>query len=553
MPPKRLTLAILASIVLAPFLSVQIPALGDTLNHLARMHVLATLRHAPDLQRFYTIHWAPIPYLAMDAIVPGLARVLPIYVAGKIFVCACVLMPTLGTLSLHYAVHRRVSLVPAAAFLLCTNYLLALGFLNYLFSAGAAVMLFAGWYAAASWNRWRRALAFAPLVLLLYLGHAFACLAYCLAVAGLEGSRALRWGWVGVGKQGQGLCPRTPTRASGPGPLSSRTARRGHAPSWPALATPTHPQSGVRDVLAAAAQAVPALGFAATLHVSGGYVGALSNSYGNPLVKLMAAASPMLFLIDPVNILSIAVVLGLGVVVARHLRVSPAIWPAVLVVVVAAIAMPHVAASTWGMDLRLPIVAVMLLIGGMSWAGTAAARWPVLAVLAALLLARSADAWGVLHRVDAEVAEHRRILSLLPPGARLLVVNAAGPGTGLERVTSSTQWHMPLVAVIDRDAFVPYIFSGLTTIQVNPAFRLSSTPNGLPISLEQLRAGAAAADDGVEHGDGQGARLYFRGWPGKFDYVLIQAQSDDIGAVPAVLAPVAHGPGLGLYRVVGRQ
>ena len=493
----------LTAAVLAPFLAVEFPAMGDTLNHLARMHVLTALPQSADLQRYYSIHWSPIPYLAMDVIVPLLARVLPIYLAGKLFVCACVLMPAAGTACLHYAVHRRARLVPAAAFLLCTNYLLALGFLNYLFAVGCAMMLFAGWIAASGWPRWRRALVFAPLVLLLYFGHAFACLAYCLSVAGLEGARALR---------------------GGPG--------------------------RVRDVLAAAAQSVPALGFAATLHVSAGYVGALQTAYGTLADKLVAIWSPMLFLHDPVGFFSLLAVLFLGLAVLRFVRVAPAIWPAVAVVSCVAVVMPHVVASTWGMDLRLPLVSIMLLIGGTSWAGPRTARWKLTAIVLALVCLRAADDLGALRGVDAQVREHRRILATLPRGARLLVVNTAGHGSGAERVTQSTIWHMPLVAVIDRDAFVPHIFNGLTTIRVNPDYQSSSTPNGLPISIAELRAGASLADDHVERGDGQGARLYFRGWPGKFDFVLVQHYGVGLDALPDVLRLVQHGDGIDLYEVV---
>ena len=128
--------AALTVIVLVPIWSMQVPGLGDTMNHLARMHVLTQIDTSPALQRFYEVHWTPIPYLAMDAIVPVLARAMPLYVAGKIFVMACVLMPVLGGASLHYAVQRRFSLVPAAGFLLSYNYLLATGFLNYLFFHG---------------------------------------------------------------------------------------------------------------------------------------------------------------------------------------------------------------------------------------------------------------------------------------------------------------------------------------------------------------------------------------------------------------------------------
>ncbi len=512
-PPWVVRLAahlLLASVVLAPFVSVAVPALGDMLNHLARMHVLAGIGGSVELQRFYVVRWAPIPYLAMDAIVPLLMRIVPVYLAGKLFVCACVVMPAAATMLLHYVVHRRASLVPAAAFLLCTNYLLALGFLNYLFSASLAVMLFAGWVAARGWPRWRRAVLFAPLVLLLYLGHVFACLAYCLAVCGTELVLAFR---------------------------AERAQWRGT----------------VLDLLAAAAQALPAFGFAARLDVGSGYLGALNTEYGTLGAKLVALASPMLFLIDGVHVATLLAALAGAGLLLRRVRLAEAVWPAALCVGLAGCAVPHVLSSTWGMDLRLPIVAAMLLVGSASLPTGGAWRWPACIVLAGLVGARAADDWGVLHRVDAQVAETRHVLANLPRGARLLVVDPSGHGTGLERVTASTTWHMPLVAVIDRDAFVPYFFNGLSTVHMRPEMRLSSTPNGLPISPDELRAGATLRDDGVERGNGLGARFYERGWPDKFDDVLVQRYGADPGPMPAELVLTLHSANLDLYRVQARH
>ena len=112
---------------------------------------------------------------------------------------------------------------------------------------------------------------------------------------------------------------------------------------------------------------------------------------------------------------------------------------------------------------------------------------------------------------------------------------------------------MPLVAVIDRDAFVPYFFNGLSTVHLRPEWRLSSTPNGMPISPDELRAGAALRDDGVERGNGLGARLYERGWPEKFDYVLVQRYGRDPGPMPADLVLALRSADLDLYRVRPRH
>jgi hypothetical protein len=490
-----------------PLAAVRVPGLGDYLNHLARMHVLTS--NATDLQRFYEVHWTAIPYLAMDMVAPLLVHVLPIYVAGKLFVLGCALSPVLGAAALHYTVHRRLSLVPLAAWLVAYNSLLALGFLNYLFSVGFALGLFAAWVASAAWPRWRRAALFAPAVLILYFGHAFACADYCLAVAGFELHRMLT---------------RRPFRL----------------------------RAAVLDAAAALAQALPALVFALTLNVNAGYVGALNTQWGGLAAKLLAVASPVLFFRDAVNLW---VMLGAGLlasVLALRIRIAPQVWSASLPVAAGAIAMPHVLDSTWGMDLRLPLFLVLLLIGGASFPRAPAWRWPAIAAAALLLSAKSTDGYRLLRDLDSKIAETREVLTGLPRGARLLVVNVAGRGTGTETVPQSTIWHMPLTAVIDHDAFVPYFFSGLTTVRLRPAMLPYGTPNGLPVSMAELRDGATYASPApldMSDREGGGGRVYWHAWPRYFDYVLIQRYEAETGPLPAGLAPVAHSLNLDLYRV----
>ena len=411
-------------------------------------------------------------------------------------------LPVAGCAALHYAAHRRASLVPCTAWLFAANGLLSLGFLNFLFSAGLALLLLAGWVASAGWPRWRRAAAFAPCVLILYFGHAFACASYCLAVAGFEAARAVRAKFL--------------------------------------------PRAVLADLAAAFAQAVPALCCAATLDVSSGYVGVLRTRYGDLGEKISAVMSPLLFLHDPVQggVLVGGMVLALAL--ATRLRWQPGLWPAALAVALAALAVPHVLASTWGTDLRLPLVAVLLGVAAASVRAAPLGRALALAALFALTGVKSADAWVALHRVDAEFADTRAVLKDLPPGARLLVVSLTGHGTGREAVPLSTQWHMPMVAVIEHDAFVPTLFTGLTTVRVRPAYRASSTPNGLPISPVQLQQGVGA-DDGQERGDGQGARFYHFGWPEKFDFVLVPRPGPP--DMPTMLVPFAHSDAWDLYRV----
>src|SRR5215467_15712632 len=60
----------LAAIASIPILLYPWPPLSDYINHLERMHVIATVSNDRDLALFYQIEWQVIPNLMMDLIVP---------------------------------------------------------------------------------------------------------------------------------------------------------------------------------------------------------------------------------------------------------------------------------------------------------------------------------------------------------------------------------------------------------------------------------------------------------------------------------------------------
>ena len=181
---------LLAAIVLYPIALVTVPDLEDYPNHLARMFILTHYNQSASLQHYYDVTWRPIPYLAMDAVFQLLTPVADIYQAGRLYVGLCILLPVLSVAALHFAVHRRLSLVPAGAFLLSYNALLLWGFLNYLPVLCLAVAVFAGWIATAKWPRWPRLILFSTLTVVLYLGHVVAFGAYGLMVLSFEVFRA---------------------------------------------------------------------------------------------------------------------------------------------------------------------------------------------------------------------------------------------------------------------------------------------------------------------------------------------------------------------------
>jgi hypothetical protein len=77
--------AVLSAIASVPILLYPWPPLGDYINHLSRMHVIATINRDPDLTLFYEVHWQVIPNLMMDLIVPSLQRAMNVYLAGQVY------------------------------------------------------------------------------------------------------------------------------------------------------------------------------------------------------------------------------------------------------------------------------------------------------------------------------------------------------------------------------------------------------------------------------------------------------------------------------------
>jgi hypothetical protein len=496
---------LLSLIVLLPVLTVQVPALGDAINHIARMHVLAAADGSP-VRRYYALHWPLSPYLAMDAVVPVLAQFMPVMVAARVFIGACLLMPPAAVAVLQWASRGRIGLATEAAFLLSQNMLLAFGFLNFLFMSGLAVMLFAAWIRTAHWPRWRRAAAFAPAVLVLYFGHIFACIGYCLMVLGFEVARAAR-------------------------------AR-------------FQPLPGVAlDWLAAGAQAVPALLLTPFFDRGQVAIGDVVTRYGNVAERLFSLASPVLFLSG--IIFAFVAYLGFfGVILlARWLRIEATVWPAAAVLFLASLAIPHVLAGVWGADERLPLMAYMVALGGMAASLSAVWRALLLAVIVALTLTKSIDSTLVLQKIDGRIAQTRRVLESLPRGSRLLVMDDGSLRSRTDPLSPNAYWHIPLMAVIDRDAFVPYLFTGFMTVHPTDAVRDASTPSGQPLDAAELADGLAHPDTlGATIPDGRGGRIYWYGWRQKFDYLLVQ-HANYRSPLPGFLQPVAMSEVADLYKI----
>jgi hypothetical protein len=165
--------ALLAAASLLPVLLTPIPAMVDYPNHLARMYILSR-NGTPDANPYYEVSWALYPNLAMDLLVPQLARLISVENATRLFLLLSQLLIVGGALALERVVKGRIQLAGFAAlmFLYCLPF--TWGFVNFEFGLGVALWALAAYLAVAE-RAWPVRLAVnAVSVAALFTAHFFA-------------------------------------------------------------------------------------------------------------------------------------------------------------------------------------------------------------------------------------------------------------------------------------------------------------------------------------------------------------------------------------------
>lgn len=474
-----------------PLLSVGLPPLFDYPNHLARMDLLIRLPASEALQRYYELHWRIIPNLGMDLVVPMLARVMPLAWAGKVFTLAALALVAGGAALVHRAAVGRWSLWPLFAFLFLYSRVLLWGFLSYLFGIGLAFIAFALWISLSRRSPYARVTVSAVAALTLFFAHLMACVVYGVLIAGYElgvlwRSRPCPWGGAVV-----------------------RLAIAG-APFLPPLAL---------MLLAGEGQGLGAV-----------HYGRLDRK----LDLLFSVFDNYDRAFDVGCFVLLVLAAGFGYF-RRHLVVVPALLPPLALLAIVYLAAPAQLMTASAVDHRLPLV-----IGTALAAATAspalAGRGLRLVALAglALFLARMAEVWIHWERADAVYARLLPILDQVPAGGRL----AVGYPPDAVGSTAIPTTHLPTLAIVRRDAFVPTLF----------AYR-GQQPVALTPEAEGL---AAAAAPGTvwralmsEGTGGLGALPALRG----FDAVVLLDRRPFVMRPMPGLVPLSVEPDFALYRV----
>ena len=491
-----LALLMVASI---PILTQPLPPLEDYVNHLARMHVIATIDSDPALARFYDIHWQIVPNLMMDLVVPPLAHVMGIYKAGQVFMVVTFASILSGALALNRALFGRWSLLPLIAAPLLYNYVFLVGVMNYMFGIGLAL------WAAAAWvhlrdRAWPLRLATSSVfVVALFFCHLFALGVYGLALLAIELRQLV------IARE----------RSVGLRLLDFVTTGLPFLPVLPLLlASPTWQLSG--------------------------------ENYWEPLGKLGGLMYIVEVYSDAIAIVLIAALSVAAIWAVRHrlLRLHPIGVMLLLVGGLVYLALPRVMFATYLADQRLPVALAFLVIAcihvDMNYR---LARRGFLALVLILLVVRviEVDAnWAALSPTNLEF---RDSIKRIKRGSTILVTYA--DRTGGDDVRDLGLVHAPCIAMIERSALVTTAFTveGKQVMQVRPAYRDQvDTQDGTPPTIEQI---IVAADKHIDD-----PSTYWHGWESRFDYVYVLFTEDDApNPAPDRLKLVHDGGRFQLYKV----
>src|SRR4029077_17543117 len=132
------------------------------------------------------VRWAPLPNLAGDIIVPPLARIMPLELAGKLFLVATFALMLGGAIWLNRIATGDWRLWPLLAAAFLYNRSLLWGFINYLFGLGIALCGAALWLQFETARAWVRVAASSVVAMLVFFSHIAAFGVYALIVLGLE-------------------------------------------------------------------------------------------------------------------------------------------------------------------------------------------------------------------------------------------------------------------------------------------------------------------------------------------------------------------------------
>ncbi len=498
---------LLAAVLIVPFTLVDVPAVVDYPNHLARFYILAH-PDDPALSRMYAAHWAILPNIGLDPLGVGLLRLLPAHVGGRIVLAISLFAPLAGVGLYARAAFGRWTWWSLGSGVLAYNGIFVLGFMNFLVSLGVAL---AG---AAAWRLMRRrglglgaAAVGAAIGVAAFFCHLFGFLFFALLIGAQEADE-----WLAARKTGD---------------------------------------TGPRDLARTALILALALGPAALLYLATHR----SIARGDAVIwhwraKLLAWLSPFMTYDFAWTLATALAVIGLTALVWRKARRASGASLAIVALMGLYAVCPFAVAGGALVDTRLTYMAALVLFAGVAPQVAPRTGLLIAVVLAIFTLGRTAAVAQNWRGHALDLADLRAELAYVPAGAKILPAHIEFPETlvGDRGRTipdfAETDYHLPALAVIERQAFWPLQFAdpNQQPMVVRPPYDQIAMPLGWPAPWTYL------FDDPATRRE-YGAYTYLRDWRRRFDFVLLIGPAPNAGRPPPGLTLVRGGPAVSLYRI----
>jgi hypothetical protein len=155
-----------------PLVWPRIPPLVDLPGHMAAFRVELDLAHSPDLQRFYTLHWAVIGNLGLNLLVIPLSKLFGLELSVKLIMLAVPPMTAAGFLWVAREIHGRIPPTALFAIPFAYSYPFVFGFANFVLSMALCFLAFGLWLRLGRLGRLRlRAILFVPIGGIVWAAH----------------------------------------------------------------------------------------------------------------------------------------------------------------------------------------------------------------------------------------------------------------------------------------------------------------------------------------------------------------------------------------------
>jgi hypothetical protein len=491
---------LLTALVILPVFLVEIPAMLDYPNHLARMYLLVA-NGTPNENPYYSVTWELYPNLAMDIIVPVMARFANVATATKAFLVLSQVLVVSGSVALEIVVKRRHEFAGFAAVMALYCVPFAFGFLNFEFGTGLALWGIALWLALENRSLYTRLAVHSLFVFCIFISHLMALELYG-ATIGLYELYRIRF-------------------------------RKLDA------------KQTIITIVLLAFPAVILLGYVV---LSGGQAwnGNIEWDVANKARSITKVLNGYSILISAFNFI-VVFMLAYVLFRTRSLKMMPqGKWIAVGFLLMF-LAVPFQVLGGTFSEVRIVIAAILIMPAFLAFSPTSQAIGFLLPlVFSAIALLNAGHVATIWLAYQPEYDRLKASFQLIERGAFVLIGHSRKASNPRDELTEKPIYHAPVLAVHYVNAFVPSLFTipGQYVLQVRPEFKRLSIAatifyEPVPIVvLEEILNGRVHA----------GLPSHVRCWMDDYDYLyLVGPQGPN--PIPSRLTALAAGEQFALYQI----